>query len=90
MQLIQVTQTGSAIQISSTPIQARVLIIQNNAAASARVGDSTVTSSKGISLASGGGANSILYIESPVASINLSQYYTIGTNTQLLDVLYEQ
>jgi len=89
MNIIQVTQTGSAVPLSATPIQCRVLIIQNNAAAVARVGDSTVTASKGISLASGGGANSILYIESPVLSINIQQYYTVGTNTQVLDVMYE-
>lgn len=89
MNILQVTQTGSAVPLSAVPIQARVLIIQNNAAAVARVGDSTVTASKGISLASGGGANSILYVESPVASVNLQQYYTVGTATQVLDVMYE-
>jgi len=90
MQLIQVTQTGSAIQISATPIMCRVLIIQNNAAAACHVGDSTVSTTKGIQLAPSGAANSILYVESPVDSINIAQYYTVGTSTQLLDVMYEQ
>jgi hypothetical protein len=90
MQLIQVTQTGAAVQLSTTPIMCRILVVQNNAAAVAHVGDSTVSTTKGIQLAASGAANSILKIESPVESINIAQYYTIGTSTQLLDVMYEQ
>ena len=85
---LQITQTGSAVQLSTTFIFARWVIFQNTAAAAMRLGDSAVTTSKGMSLAATGAP----YILQPMpdgSHYDLSQWYTIGTNTQLLDVVYD-
>ena len=86
---LQVTQTGSAVQFPA--VKAKWAVIQNNAAAVCRVADSAVTASLGYSLAAAGAVNSNLPIPVPPpgAVINLSDWWTVGTNTQLLDVVYD-
>lgn len=82
---LQVTLTGSAQQITTGNINSFALSFQNNAAAVMRVGDSTVTSSKGRSLAATGGAWDVPL----TAPTQLSSWYVIGTATQVLDVTYD-
>jgi hypothetical protein len=62
--------------------------VQNNAAAVCRLGDSTVTSSKGIQLLASGVSGSKHTI-GPFAGLqgDASQYYLYGTAAQLIDVL---
>lgn len=85
---MQVTLSG-ATQVSATKILARWVEFQNNAAASMRLGDANVTSSRGISLLAGGG-----FFAPPTSDISqvhdLSQYYVVGTDTQVLDVVYDE
>ena len=85
---LQITQTGSAVQVATVATYARWIIFQNTAAAAARIGDANVTSSKGASLAATGAP----YILQPTpngAHYDLSQWWTVGTNTQLLDIVYD-
>ena len=85
---LQVTQNGSAVKLAAAPLYARWIIFQNTAAAAMRLGDANVTASKGVSLA----ATGTPWILPPMpdgAHYDLSQWYTIGTNTQLLDVVYD-
>ena len=85
---LQITQTGSAVQLAASSVFARWVILQNNAAAAMRLGDSNVTASIGMSLS----ATGVPYVLPPMpdgSHYDLSQWYTIGTNTQLLDVVYD-
>lgn len=83
---IQVTLGASATQISAT-LNCRWFTIQNNAAHSARAGDSTVTSSKGVYLAAGPGGGSW---QPPIVQgagiFNLAQWYIVGTSSDVIDV----
>lgn len=87
---LQVTLGASATPLTTTDTFARWVVIQNNAANSMRVGDSTVTSTKGILLASGSPGGSVTLPEehTPSTTYDLSQIYILGTNTQLADVLW--
>lgn len=82
---LQVTLTGSAQQITTNNTVVYALTFQNNAAAVMRVGDSTVTASKGYSLAATGGTLTVTLFQ----PTQLSKWYVIGTTTQLLDVTYD-
>ena len=89
--LVQVTLGTGATQVSPLNINVQSLEIQNNAAHNCRVGDSTVTASKGILLAFNatppGGAFT-LDLDFPRGTI-LSQWYIAGTAADVIDVLYE-
>lgn len=80
------TQLSSPAQASQ--ILCRQIIIQNNAAGSMRVGDSTVSATKGIYLAAGPGGGTVN--SGPVVVYNslLSDWWVFGTAGQLIDVLY--
>lgn len=52
--LLQITLGSGATQISATPAYFNQMTVQNNAADNVRVGDSTVSSTKGILLTPGG------------------------------------
>jgi len=82
---LQVTLTGSAQQITANNVNAFALTFQNNAAAVMRVGDSTVTASKGYSLAATGGTLTVPLLQ----PTQLNKWYVIGTAAQLLDVTYD-
>lgn len=86
--LLQVTIGASATQLTASQIQVRQLMIQNNAAHLVRVGDSTVTSSKGIYLAAGPGGGSFNSGPVNIYETFLSDWYVAGTNGDVVDVLY--
>jgi hypothetical protein len=89
---LQVTQTASAVQVTATVgTYARWIVFQNTAAAVMRLGDANVTTTRGYSLPASNAVNSVLVLE-PMPNgqhYDLSQWWTIGTNTQLLDVIYD-
>ncbi len=96
MRLIQVTLGSGATQITPNldastgkNIYASALIIQNNAANACRVGDNTVTTSRGIALPPGspGGSSTITF--TMTRGSLLSQWYIAGTSGNVIDVLYE-
>ena len=86
---LQVAQTGSLVQVSAVAIRCKWAAFQNNGAAVMRVGDANTTATRGQSLAATGGAFSLPVSVSSTFGTDLSQWYTIGTSTQLLDVIYD-
>jgi hypothetical protein len=86
---LQVTQTGSAVQVSAVPVKVKWATFVDSAAASATVGDANVSGTRGIPLAA---TNGVWSTPVPVASTfgtDLSQWFTFGTATQLLTVVYD-
>lgn len=89
MRIIQVTLGAAATAITTnTNIYCSALTIQNNAAAVVRVGDSTVSATKGISLAAAGVGSTNLTFAFPRGA-HLSDWFLFGTAAQVIDVLYE-
>jgi hypothetical protein len=84
---LQVTISGKT-RISATKQYARWITFQNNAAAVMRVGDVNTSSSQGISIASGG-SNFTPPLGDVSSLSDLSQWYVVGTDTQVLDVVYD-
>lgn len=90
MRLIQVTLTAAATPITTnTGLYASTLTIQANTAANVRVGDNTVSTSKGILLSLGAPGGSATFTMAFPRGTHLSDWYLFGTTTQLVDVLYE-
>jgi len=86
MRIGQVTLGAGATQISAQNIRFAQLIIQNNTTGdNVRVGDNTVSATRGILLTPGGFFDSKL----SVARGQLSQYYLYGTMGDVIDYLYE-
>jgi hypothetical protein len=92
MRVIELTMTGSAVQITpnvganqTTPIYVTHMLVQP-ATTAATVGDNTVTATKGIVIASG--VAQLFTFAQPRGSL-LSQYWIIGTNGNKVEVLYE-
>lgn len=91
MRLIQVTLGAGATAITTnTAIYASFMIIQNNAAAVVRVGDNTVSATKGIALSGGAPGGSATAQLTIARGAHLSEWYLFGTATQVIDILYEQ
>jgi hypothetical protein len=94
MRLIQLTLTGAAQQISpnldglnqSGQVYCSLLVIQNNGADNVRVGDNTVTATRGILLSPLGSSTFEPFL---FRGTMLAQWWVIGTAGQLLDILYE-
>lgn len=87
VQNFQVTLGAASTPIlANGDILAKWVIFQNNAAHSMRLG-ATVTSSKGLLLNSGGAFNAIP--TAPVAFTKLKYWNVIGTQNDVLDVIYE-
>lgn len=88
---LQITQTGSAVAVSANAgTYARWVVFQNNAAAAARIGDGSVTATRGYALAAANASPPLILQPMPNgAHYDLNQWSTIGTNTQLLDVIYD-
>lgn len=92
MRLIQVTLTASATAVTTNNnLYASVVAIQNNAAAVCRVGDNTVSATKGIALAAGSTTTQSALVLAPATprGIHLSDLFLFGTTSQLIDVMYE-
>jgi hypothetical protein len=90
MRLIQVTLGSAATPIVAKGVQPanslpfQTLIIQNNAAHAIHVGDSTVSSGKGIQLTTGGSLTIQLGLE---YSSDLYEFFLFGTAADVIDVL---
>lgn len=88
LQTIPVTLAAGATPVSATRKLVKQVIIQDNAAAVCRVGDSAVSASRGIQLAASGAAGSVLTLgDGSVNSVDLSTLFLFGTATQIIDVL---
>lgn len=85
MRTIQVTLGATATQVTTGQIYSPFVIIQNNASHSIRVGDNTVTSSKGINVSASGS----ITIQRSDNRILLKSYYIFGTQNDVIDILYE-
>ena len=85
---LQVTQTGSAVSVAATGTYARWVIFQYNAGHSARIGDASVSATRGVSLAQSGGSLTLQPMPDS-AHYDLGQWSTLGTNADLLDVIYD-
>ena len=89
MRLIQVTLGAGATPITTNNnIYCSMLAINNNAAAVVRVGDNTVSATKGISLAAAGVGSTSLTFAFPRGT-HLSDWFLFGTAAQVIDILYE-
>lgn len=89
MRLISVTLGAAATPITTnTSIYASMIIVQDNATHSVRLGDNTVSATKGILLGLGGGSSTIT-LAFPRGA-HLSEWYLFGTAADVIDVLYEQ
>ena len=90
MRTIQVTLGAGATPITTNPnLYASVLIVQNNAAAVVRLGDSSVSATKGIAMANGSPGGSTTLTFAFPRGAHLSEYFLFGTAAQVIDVLYE-
>ncbi len=96
MYLLQVTLVATATPVipkAVVPANSRsfsMICVQNNAAANVRVGDSTVSATRGILLAppSGGGqGGSITLTPSLQFTGDLCEFYLFGTAGQVIDLL---
>lgn len=90
MRLIQITLGAGATRVTTAQIYTPALFIQNNGTGVMRVGDNTVSATKGIALLSNTGPGGGTYTcYRPDNRIHLADYYVFGTAGQLVDVLYE-
>lgn len=85
MQILQVTLGSGATQVSSNPTSFQFITIQNNSANTIRVGDATVSSSQGISIAAGSYHD--FSFPQQYAS-DLSEWYIAGTSGNVVDILF--
>lgn len=99
MKIIQVTLTAVATPIvaqsatqNSTQLREmfQILIFQNNSTHSVRVGDASVSATKGLVLASGSTTTTPPLVIAPHMeySGDLSEWYLFGTAGDLIDVMY--
>lgn len=83
---VSITGTNTPQQLTTTNTKAYQIVFQNNDAHDMRIGDSTVTSTKGIVLVAGGGAgNSETRV---LQDTDLSDWWVNGTADEKLDILY--
>ena len=83
--LIQVTLTAAATPISATPAYFNQMTVQNNASHTCRIGDATVSATKGILLGATGGSNNTGTFAGQQG--DASQFYLFGTAGDVIDVL---
>jgi len=94
MHLIQVTLTAGAATPLGSPLQGiangqffQQLVIQNNTASTVRVGDSTVSSTRGILLESGVPGGSITTTLSIQNSGTLNEWYAYSAAAVTIDIM---
>jgi len=96
MRILQLTLGSGATAISpnlnstsSEQIYVSLLVIGNASGHTIRIGDSSVTSTTGIGLATGSpGTPLVLNFETIRGSL-LSSWYILGTSGEKVDILYE-
>ena len=89
MRIGQITLTAAAtplIPAGNPNVYASVLSIQDNAGHDVRVGDNTVTASRGQAVTANG---SIYTAPVPPRGTLLNQWFVFGTNGDVIDFLYE-
>lgn len=86
---LQITQTGAAIQLSSVSQRARWIAFFNTSGHTCRIGDANVSSTVGAQLPATTGNWTVMPPESAPYGTDLSQWYTVGTASDLLDVVYD-
>lgn len=91
MRILQVTLLAGATPITTSKIYTPSLIIQNNAAAVVRVGDNTVSATRGMVLqpVTAPAMSNYLKIDRSDNRVPMFNYFLFGTATQVVDVLYE-
>lgn len=90
MRLIQITLLAGATPITVDPkLYASILCFQSSAAAAVRIGDSTVSATKGIALSPGTPGGSATFQMAFTRGTHLVDWYLFGTVGQLIDILYE-
>lgn len=95
MYLLQITLGAAATPVipkAVVPGNSRafsVLVIQNNSAANVRIGDSTVSATKGILLLTnaGGGGGSQTITPSLQYTGDLTEFYLFGTAGSVIDIM---
>lgn len=85
MRLIQVTMTGSKQQVTTGQIYSPFVTFQNNGSNAMRIGDNTVSATKGINLSASGAFT----VQRADNRVPLFSYFVIGTSGDKLDILYE-
>lgn len=89
MPFIQVTLGAAATRVTTTRTPCKQIIFQNTAGNVARIGDSTVSATKGIKLAASAAANSIVSLGPfDTHPLELEDYYIFGTENDLIDIWY--
>jgi hypothetical protein len=87
----QATLTAAATQLipptGGVNVLARQVIIQNNAAGTMRVGDSSVSATKGYYLAAGPGGGVLNTGAATIYNSYLSDFWVFGTSGQVVDIL---
>ena len=84
MIIFQVTLGTGATQFPAIQAQPQYMTVQNNATHAMRIGDKTVTSSKGISLSPGGALTFSLGLD---YATRLCEFWAVGTAADVLDVM---
>lgn len=85
----QVTLGAAATQVTTGPQRGMEITFQNNAAAVCRVGDSTVSATRGISLAAAGVAMSLYKFGPFTSGANfLNNYWLFGAAGNVIDYEY--
>lgn len=93
MYLLQVTLLATATPIipkAVVPANSKsfsVFVIQNNAAHTVRVGDSSVSATRGIVLLAGPGGGSQTITPALQYSGDLTEFYLFGTAADVIDVM---
>jgi hypothetical protein len=85
---LQITQTGSVVHCAPIGTFARWISFQNNAGNVMRLGGANVSATLGISVPPASG-NFVPPSGESGSHADLGQWYTIGTNADLLDVVYD-
>ena len=75
---------GGPVQFPALQAQPQYMTVQNNTAHAMRIGDKTVTSSKGIALAPSGALTFSLGLD---YATRLSEFWVAGTAADVLDVM---
>lgn len=92
MRTIQITLGAAATRVTASRIVSPFITIQNNAAHSIRIGDNTVSATKGIFIpatAAAGAGSGSLTVQRADNNILLSNYYVFGTAGDVVDIIYE-